>query len=97
MKKFLSMSILLAGTFIPSFVFAQSSEVSREFGTGVLSSLIYAFLGILLCFFVYKIIDMMTPGHLAKQLAHEKNVALAIVVGAVMLGVSIIIAAAIHG
>lgn len=97
MKKLLSAGASLLGVLAPSLVFAQSTDVNREFGTGLLSTVVYAFVGIVLCFLVYKMIDMMTPGHLAKQLAHEKNIALAIVVGATMLGVSIIIAAAIHG
>jgi putative membrane protein len=97
MKNFLSASILFVGILIPSLVSAQSNLVNSEYGAGLISTLIYAGVGIILCFLVYMLIDMMTPGHLAKQLAHEKNIALAIVVGAVMLGVSIIIAAAIHG
>ncbi len=96
MKKLLSSGISVFGVFIPSLVFAQTNAVNSGSTAELISTLIYAGIGIGLCFLVYMLIDIMTPGHLAKQLAHEKNVALAIVVGAIMLGVSIIIAAAIH-
>lgn len=96
MKKFFSLSIfgLMA---LPQVVSAQGLNTQREFSSELLSTVVYAFLGLLLCFIVYKIIDMMTPGHLSKQLTEDKNMALAIVIGSLMIGVSIIIAAAIHG
>ena len=45
----------------------------------------------------FVIIDRVTPYDLWKELVKEKNVALAIVIGAMSLGICIIIAAAIHG
>lgn len=97
MKKQLAFGAALTGMFLPTLVFAQSTATTADFGGGLLSTLVYAFVGIILSFLVYGVIDMVTPGHLAKQLAHDKNIALAIVVGSVMLGISIIIAASIHG
>ncbi len=41
--------------------------------------------------------DKITPYDLWKEIVHEKNVALAIVVGSVALGICLIIASAIHG
>lgn len=64
---------------------------------GIFSSILYAGLGLVMLMVVYVIIDMMTPGRLQKHLTEEKNVALAVVVGSAFIGVSIIIAAAIHG
>ena len=43
------------------------------------------------------VIDKLTPYHLWHQLVEEKNVALAIVVGAMFIALGMIIAAAIHG
>lgn len=57
----------------------------------------YAVVGLVLALLSYQIIDWITPGRLSKKIAEEGNVALAIVVGALMLGVCIIIAAAIAG
>jgi uncharacterized membrane protein YjfL (UPF0719 family) len=44
----------------------------------------------------YKVVDLITPGKLAEDIANN-NIALAILTGCIVLGVSIIIAAAIAG
>ncbi len=62
----------------------------------ILNSMIYAVLGIVIFISGFIIVDKITPYDLWKQLVEEKNVALAIVVGAAALGICIIIAAAIH-
>ncbi len=41
-------------------------------------------------------IDWITPYHLWKEIVEEKNIALAILVGAMSLGICVIIAAAVH-
>ena len=43
------------------------------------------------------VIDRFTPYDLWNELVKEKNIALAIVVGAVSIGLCLIIAAAVHG
>ncbi len=58
--------------------------------------LIYALLGIVIFLFSFLIIDKMTPYHLWKEIVEDKNVALAILIGAISLGMCIIIAAAVH-
>jgi putative membrane protein len=62
----------------------------------LLNSLVYAFLGIVIFVAGFIIVDKLTPYDLWKQLIEEKNIALAIVVGAAALGICQIIAAAIH-
>lgn len=64
---------------------------------GILESVIFGALGLILALVSFFVMDLMTPGHLGKQLAKEQNMALAIVVGSGILGTCIIIAAAIHG
>ena len=56
---------------------------------------VYALLGIVLFVLAFFAIERMTPGTLWRELIDEHNTALAIVVGAMAIGVSIIIAAAI--
>ena len=56
---------------------------------------VYALLGIVLFALAFFAIERMTPGTLWRELIDEHNTALAIVVGAMAIGVSIIIAAAI--
>ena len=46
--------------------------------------------------FAFIVMDKLTPYHLWKEIVQEHNMALAILVGAMSLGICIIIAAAIH-
>jgi len=62
----------------------------------IFNSLIYALLGVVIFIASFIIVDKLTPYDLWKQLVEEKNIALAIVVGAAALGICVIIAAAIH-
>ena len=62
----------------------------------LLNSLVYALLGIVIFVAGFIIVDKLTPYDLWKQLVEEKNVALAIVVGAAALGICQIIASSIH-
>ncbi|HEX5222400.1 MAG TPA: DUF350 domain-containing protein [Verrucomicrobiae bacterium] len=63
----------------------------------LLNSLVYSVLGVVVFYVTFVIVDRLTPYDLWKELVKEKNIALAIVVGAMSLGICIIIAAAIHG
>lgn len=68
-----------------------------DLADGIIHSLIYALLGIVMAVFAAKVIDWITPGNLFRQLTDEKNVPLAIFSGLMVLGICIIIAAAIVG
>ncbi len=68
-----------------------------EFHPGfVVNALVYAVLGILIFIVSFLILDKCTPYALWKEIVEEKNVALAILIGMMSLGMSIIIAAAVH-
>ncbi len=62
----------------------------------LINAIIFSFLGVLIFWVSFLIIDKLTPYHLWKEIIEEHNTALAIVVGAMTLGICIIIAAAIH-
>lgn len=63
----------------------------------LLNSVLYSLLGILILVVVFFIVEKATPKHnLWKEIVENKNVALAIVAGFFILGMSIIIASAIH-
>ena len=62
----------------------------------VIASLVYSVIGLVVFVLGFVIIDRLTPYNLWDQIVKEKNMALAIVVGGVSIGISIIIAAAIH-
>lgn len=60
-------------------------------------SIAYAIVGVVMFWLSFVIVDKLTPYDLWGEIVERKNVALAIVVGAMCLGISIIVAAAIHG
>ncbi|MGD0435615.1 MAG: DUF350 domain-containing protein [Bryobacteraceae bacterium] len=62
----------------------------------LLNALVYSLLGIVIFVIVFVLIDKLTPYHLWKEIVEDKNVALAILIGALSIGMCIIIAAAVH-
>jgi len=62
----------------------------------VVNAVVFSFLGVLIFWACFLLIDKLTPYHLWKEIIEEHNTALAIVVGAMSLGICIIIAASIH-
>lgn len=62
----------------------------------VVNALVFAFVGIFIFVLAFFIMDKLTPYHLWKEIVQEHNQALAILVGAISLGICIIIAAAVH-
>ncbi len=62
----------------------------------LLNAAIYSSLGIAIFFVAFVIIDKITPYHLWKEIVVDKNIALAILLGAMSLGMCIIIAASVH-
>ena len=63
----------------------------------VFGSILYALIGVLVFWLSFIVIDKLTPYNLWEELVEKQNVALGIVVGAMCLGISVIVAAAIHG
>ncbi len=62
----------------------------------LLNAVIFAFLGIAIFVTAFAVIDKLTPYHLWKEIVEDHNTALAILVGAMSIGMCIIIAAAVH-
>ncbi len=62
----------------------------------LLNAVVYAALGIIIFAIAFVLIDKLTPYHLWKEIVDDKNVALAILIGALSIGMCIIIAAAVH-
>jgi putative membrane protein len=60
-------------------------------------SLLYALLGVLIFWISFVIIDKLTPYDLWGEIVEKKNVALAIVVGAMCIAIGLIVSAAVHG
>jgi len=64
--------------------------------TNVVNALVYAAIGIVIFGAAFLIIDKFTPYNLWKEIVQEHNTALAILLGAMSLGICIIIASAVH-
>ena len=59
--------------------------------------LLYALLGVGVFWLCFVIIDKLTPYDLWDEIIEKKNVALAIVVGAMCIAIGLIVSAAVHG
>ncbi|HEX4325516.1 MAG TPA: DUF350 domain-containing protein [Burkholderiales bacterium] len=62
----------------------------------IINSLIYSILGVIVFWVSFIIIDKITPYDLWGEIVEKRNTALAFVVGAMCLGIAIVVAASIH-
>ena len=62
----------------------------------IVNALVFSLMGVAIFWVSFIVIDKITPYDLWGELLKERNVALAIVVGAMCLGIAIIVASAIH-
>lgn len=63
----------------------------------VAGSILYALIGVAVFWVCFVIVDRLTPYKLWDELVDKKNVAVAIVVGAMCIAIGLIVAAAVHG
>jgi uncharacterized membrane protein YjfL (UPF0719 family) len=68
-----------------------------SFGMAIVSLIVYTIIGILASFLGFKLWDRFTPGNLEEEICKKQNIAAAIVGAAIILGVCLIVAAAIVG
>lgn len=64
--------------------------------SNLINAVVFAFLGIIVFTIAFIVMDKLTPYHLWKEIVQDHNMALAILVGAMSIGLCIIIASAIH-
>jgi putative membrane protein len=62
----------------------------------IIASLVFALIGVMVFWLCFVIIDKITPYDLWNEIVEKQNVALALVVAAMSLGICLIVAAAIH-
>jgi putative membrane protein len=79
--------------FIFQFILLQVPMIEK----GIVGTIVYSLIGMAMCALGFKVADWLIPGHISKQISDDKNVAAAIVVAAIIIGICIIIAAAISG
>ena len=68
-----------------------------KFGGQFLAAILYVLLGLVFFFLAFFVIDRLTPFSIRKEIEEDQNTSLAILIGSVIVGIAIIIAAAIHG
>lgn len=65
-------------------------------GDQILGTVVYSALGIVIFMLAYAFIEKVCPFSVKKEISEDHNVALGIIIGSVIIGLSIIIAAAIQ-
>ena len=83
---------LLTTLLVAPFAPAHAQSALANLGTGIIETVVYAMVGIVMAVIGFKVVDWLTPGNLAEDVAHKENRALAILAGSMILGVCIIIA-----
>ena len=61
----------------------------------VIATVVFGFVGIVLAIVGFKLFDAVTPFNLEREMCENKNVAVGILCGAIVLGICVIVAAAI--
>lgn len=64
----------------------------------IVNSLVFSVIGIIMLMLAFVFIDLITPRYaIFKEIVEKHNMALAILLGAYLIGVALIIAASVHG
>ncbi|MGA9996239.1 MAG: DUF350 domain-containing protein [Pyrinomonadaceae bacterium] len=89
-----------------NFVAAHALASSRVFALVVpmdqlvnlvVTTLVFAIIGIILFALAFFVIVKISPFSTRKEIEEDQNVALAIIIGSVIIGIALIVAAAVHG
>lgn len=62
----------------------------------LLNAAVYSVLGIILFVLFFVMVDKLTPYHLWDEIVRNKNLALAVLLGSMSIGIGMIIASAVH-
>jgi putative membrane protein len=60
-------------------------------------TVVYALLGMVMLYGGYRVFDWFTPGDMQAKIFKEGNVAVAVLAGAFIIGLAIVILGAVHG
>lgn len=90
-------SVLAVGLLLAAPAFAQDvASVPWINGRELLATLLYGVVGIALAIGGFFAFELLTPFSVNKELAEDHNVAVGIVVGAMFIGIAIVVAAVIR-
>lgn len=74
---------------------AAEQMFGPELWKGLVHSIIYSLLGLVVLMISFKVFDMITPFDLNKEIAEDDNTAAGVAVAGIMIGLGLIVAAAI--
>lgn len=92
----------ISGWVLPvTLAFAEDTavldSVPAKLWMHLLAAIVFSLVGVAVLAICFKIMSMLSPFSIKKEIEEDQNVALAVIMGAVIIGMSIIIAAAILG
>lgn len=97
MKKLLTLGALSLPGWLHAAEVPPAGWHAQSLGQAIGYMILFSVIGIAMAIVGYLIFDKCTPGDLHREIVENKNVAAAIVGGAVILGVCLIVAAAMLG
>ena len=68
-----------------------------ELANVLVTALVFVILGLIIFAIAFFILDKFLPYSVHKEIEEDQNTALGIIIGSMLIGIAIIIAAAIHG
>ena len=80
-----------------SFLLAAADDGGSTFAQHVMMALAYAGIGLVVLALAIVLMSKLMPLPFWREIEEDQNIALGIMVGSIVIGISIIIAAAIHG
>ena len=71
--------------------------MSEHLINSLVASVLFSLVGIVVFALAFYVIAKVTPFSLRKEIEEDQNIALGILIGSIIIGLSLIISAAIHG
>lgn len=75
----------------------MDSIVSQLDPGAIVATIVYSLIGMALFMLAFKLFDRLAPFSVRKEIEEDQNTALGVIIGATMIGIAIIVAAAIRG
>ena len=72
-------------------------EQLTTLGIHVVSTIVFVFIGLIFFAIAFWIITKVAPFSVRKEIEEDQNTALGIVIGSVIIGIALIVSAALHG
>ena len=63
----------------------------------IISTIIFSLIGIALFAIAFWVVTMVAPFSVKKEIEDDQNTALAIIIGSIIIGIALIVSAAVHG